>query len=518
MATKRLSMRQIREILRLKHDQQLSHRAIASACRVGLGTVADYLGRAKQAGLEWPLPEDLDEAALEARLFPRAGPGSRERVAPDVEGSHQELKRVGVTLHLLWEEYREANPKGYAYSQFCEIYRRWAQKLKPSMRQVHRAGEKTFIDFSGKRPQLTDPRTGKAIPVELFVAVLGASGYTYAEATPSQKLPDWVGVHIRMVEFFGGSSRIWVPDQLKSAITQPGRYEAGVNRTYQDEAEHYGAVVIPARPRKARDKAKVESTVLVAQRWILARIRNRTFFSLADLNGAIRALLVELNQRPMQKLRVSRLELYERLDRPALQPLPTNRYEQAEWKDCRASIDYHITVDRHPYSVPYQLIHERVEARYTASIVEVYYKGRRVTSHRRRYDHKPSTLSEHMPSAHRAHAEWTPSRLISWAEKTGPKTGRLVEEIMKRWPHPEQGYRACLGLMSLGRRSGAERLEAASARALHLQSYSYRTVKNILSSAQDRLPFGDTETPPTPHHDNIRGAAYYADPEETHSC
>ena len=227
---------------------------------------------------------------------------------------------------------------------------------------------------------------------------------------------------------------------------------------------------------------------------------------------------MELNQRPMQKLRVSRLELYERLDRPALQPLPTNRYEQAEWKDCRVSIDYHITVDRHPYSVPCQLIHERVEARYTASIVEVYYKGRRVTSHRRRYDHKPSTLSEHMPSAHRAHAEWTPSRLISWAEKTGPKTGRLVEEIMKRWPHPEQGYRACLGLMSLGRRSGAERLEAASARALHLQSYSYRTVKNILSSAQDRLPFGDTETPPTPHHDNIRGAAYYADPEETHSC
>ena len=314
-----------------------------------------------------------------------------------------------------------------------------AQKLKPSMRQVHRAGEKTFIDFSGKRPQLTNPRTGEAVRVELFVAVLGASGYTYAEATPSQQLPDWVGVHIRIVEFFGGSSRSWVPDQLKSAITQPCRYEAGVNRTYQDAAEHYGAVVIPARPRKARDKAKIESTVLVAQRWILARIRNRTFFSLADLNGAIRELLVELNQRPMQKLRVSRLELYQRLDRPALHPLPTHRYEQAEWKDCRVSIDYHITVDHHPYSVPYQLIHETVEARYTASIVEVYYKGRRVTSHRRRYDHQPSTLSEHMPSAHRAPCGMdSQSRLIGWAEKTGPKTGRLVEEIMKRWPHPEQ--------------------------------------------------------------------------------
>ena len=271
---------------------------------------------------------------------------------PDLERIHQELKRVGVTLHLLWEEYREAHPEGYAYSQFCEIYRRWAQKLKPSMRQVHRAGEKAFIDFSGKRPQLTDPHTGEAVAVELFVAVLGASGYTYAEATPSQKLPDWVGVHIRMVEFFGGSSRIWVPDQRKSAITQSCRYEAGVNRTYQDAAEHYGAVVIPARPWKPRDKAKIESIVLLAQRWILAKIRNRTFFSLADLNEAIRELLVELNQRPMQKLRVSRLELYERLDRPALQSLPTHRYEQAEWKDCRVNIDYQtVWSDRNPVVV-----------------------------------------------------------------------------------------------------------------------------------------------------------------------
>ena len=515
MGTRRLSMKQLREILRLKHEQKLSHRAIARACRVGVGTVSEYVRRAARAGLEWPLPEELDEAALEARLFSSAGPGSRERVVPDVERIHQELKRVGVTLHLLWEEYREANPKGYAYSQFCVIYGRWAQKLKPSMRQVHRAGEKTFIDFSGKRPELTDPRTCTTKPVELFVAALGASGYTYAEATPSQKLADWIGVHIRMVEFFGGSSRIWVPDQLKSAITLSCRYEAGVNRTYQDEAEHYGAVVIPARPRKPKDKAKIEATVLLAQRWLLARIRNHTFFSLADLNGAIRKLLLELNQRPMQKLRVSRLELYERLDRPALQPLPTDRYEQAEWKGCRANIDYHVTVDHHPYSVPYQLIQETLEARYTASIVEVYHKGRRVASHPRRYDHQPSTLSEHMPSSHRAHAAWTPSRLIRWAEKTGSQTGRLAEEMIKRWPHPEQGYRSCLGLMSLGRRYGAQRLEAASARALRLQSYSYRTVKNILSSAQDRLPFEDSETLPTPHHDNIRGAAYYAEPEES---
>ncbi len=515
MGTKRLPMRQIREILRLKHEQRLSHRAIARACRVGVGTVSEYVGRAARAGLEWPLPGELDEAALEARLFPRAGPASRKRALPGVEGIHQELKRVGVTLHLLWEEYREAHPDGYSYSQFCVIYRRWARKLKPSMRQVHRAGEKTFIDFSGKRPQLVDRRTGEAVSVELFVAALGASGYTYAEAIPSQQLSDWIGAHIRMVEFFGGSSRIWVPDQLKSAVTFSCRYEAGLNRTYQDAAEHYGAVVIPARPRKPKDKAKIESTALVAQRWILARLRNRTFFNLADLNTAIGELLVELNQRPMQQFRVSRRDLFERLDRSALQSLPVGRYEQAEWKDCRVNIDYHISVDRHPYSVPYPLIHETVEARYTASIVEVYYKGRRVTSHRRRYDHQPSTRAEHMPSAHRAHAEWTPSRLIRWAEQTGPATGRLVEGILQRRPHPEQGYRACLGLMRLGRRSGAERLEAASARALRLQSYSYRTVKNILASAQDRLPFEDAEAPPTPHHPNIRGAAYYADREET---
>ncbi len=514
MATKRLPMRQIREILRLKYAQRLSHRAIAGACRVSLGTVSEYLGRCKRAGLDWPLPDDLDDAALEARLFPPTGASFRERVPPDLEHIHQELKRVGVTLHLLWEEYREAHPDGYAYSQFCEIYRRWAQKLKPSMRQVHRAGEKVFIDFSGKRPHWVNPRTGEPVSAELFVAVLGASNYTYAEALPSQRLQDWIGAHNRMVEFFGGSGRIWVPDQLKSGVTVPCRYEPGIHRTYQEAAEHYGAVVIPARPGKARDKAKVEVGVLIAQRWILARLRNRTCFSLRALNTAIGALLVALNQRPMQQLRASRQELFERLDRPALQPLPTHRYEPAEWKICRVNIDYHVDVDRCLYSVPYQLRGEQLDARYTASIVEIYFKNRRVTSHRRRYDHQPSTVPAHMPSAHRAHAEWTPSRLIGWAQQAGPDTGRLVAGILERRPHPEQGYRACLGLMRLGRQYGAERLEAASARALRLNAYSYRTVKNILAAAQEHLPFHDTETAPTPHHANIRGAAYYTTPEE----
>ena len=328
---------------------------------------------------------------------------------------------------------------------------------------------------------------------ELFVAVLGASNYTYAQALPSQRLHDWIGAHNRMVEFFSGSARIWVPDQLKSGVTVPCRYEPGIHRTYREAAEHYGAVVIPARPRKARDKAKAEVGVQIAQRWILARLRNPAFYSLEALNTAIGELLAELNQKPMQQLRASRKELFERLDRPALQPLPANRYEPAQWKICRANIDYHVDVERRLYSVPYPLHGEQLEVRYTASIVEVYFKNRRVASHRRRYDHQPSTLPEHMPGAHRAHAEWTPSRLIRWAQQTGPDTGRLVAGILDRRPHREQGYRACLGLTRLGRQYGPDRLEAASARAMRLQSYSYRTVRNILMPTSAALT-----TTPTP--------------------
>jgi transposase len=462
--------------------------------------------------LSWPLPEELDDGALEAQLFPPPEPG-RERVAPDLAWVHQELKRTGVTLHLLWEEYAQGHSEAYRYSQFCELYRRWAKKLKRSMRQQHRAGEKTFLDFSGKRPQILDRRTGKAVPVELFVAVLGASGYTYAEALDNQKLPGWVASHTRMVEYFGGSTEIWVPDQLRSAVFQPCRYEPGINRTYQDLAEHYGAVVIPARPREAKDKAKVETTVLVVQRWILARLRNRTFFSIAELNQAIRELLEELNSRPLQKLGVSRRELWERLDRPSLRPLPAERYELAEWKICRVNIDYHVEIDRRYYSVPYQLVHEQVDVRFTASVVEVYYKGRRITSHARLHgSQRASTLAEHMPRSHREHAEWTPSRLIRWAGQTGAATGRLVEGILHSRPHPEQGYRACLGLMRLGRRYGPERLEAACARAEQLRSYSYRTVHNILAAGQDRLRFEEEKqfAPTTPIHENIRGAGHYA--------
>ena len=516
MGAERLPMRRIREVLRLKYESGLGHRAIAPACGVGVGTVSEYVRRAAEASLRWPLPPELDDAALEALLFSGAPVSAAGRAAPDGPRMYEELKRTGVTLQLLWEEYREIHPEGYGYSQFCEIYRRWAGKLKPSMRQVHRVGEKTFVDFSGKRPHIVNPKTGEEIPVELFVGALGASCYTYAEATLTQQLDDWVAAHARMLEYFGGSTEIWVPDQLKSGVTHPCRYDPGVNRSYQDMAAHYGAVVIPARPGKPKDKAKVESMVLVAQRWILARLRNRTFFSLADLNTAIRELLERLNGRPMQKIGKSRRELWEGLDRPALKPLPATRYELAYWKLCRVNIDYHVDVERHLYSVPYQLVHEQVDACYTAVTVEVFYKNRRVASHVRRYDHQPSTLPDHMPSSHRAHAEWTPSRLIHWAEKNGPATGLLVSGILKSRPHPEQGYRACLGIMRLAQRYGQERLEAACERAHHLRSYSYRTVTNILASARDRLPFENDSpsTNATLNHDNTRGADYYAASQE----
>jgi transposase len=339
MAATRLLMRRLRDVLRLRYETGLAHRAIAQACSVGLGTVSLYLTRAATAGLTWPLPADLDDAALEARLFARPADAARlDRTVPAWPHLHQELKRPGVTLQLLWTEYRAAHPTGYAYSHFCERYRRWARVLKPSMRQVHRAGEKLFVDFSGKRPSLIDATTGEVVLVELFVGVLGASGLIYAEATRSQDLASWVGAHVRMVEYFGGSAAIWVPDNLKSGVTTANYYEPAINRTYADLAAHYGAVVLPARAAHPQDKPKVEVSVQIAQRWILAVLRHRTFFTLADLNAAIRTCLDAVNARPMQIVGVSRRVLFEQLDRPALRPLPATRYELATWKPCRVNI------------------------------------------------------------------------------------------------------------------------------------------------------------------------------------
>ncbi|MGE5245410.1 MAG: IS21 family transposase [Betaproteobacteria bacterium] len=504
-------MRRLRDVLRLKYDTHLPLRAIAQACGLGLGTVSTYLQRAATAGLIWPLPDDLDDAALEARLFTRPSvPTTCDRVLPNWATLHQELKKPGVTLTLLWQEYRGQHPHGYAYSQFCERYRQWARRLKPSMRQVHRAGEKLFVDFSGKRPHLVDPTTGEAVAVELFVGVLGASGLIYAEATRRQDLPSWVSAHIRMLEYVHGSTAVWVPDQLKSGVTTASRYEPEINRTYVELARHYGAVVIPARPATPTDKPLVEVSVQIAQRWVMAALRHRTFFTLADLNAAIRERIDAINDRPMKAVGVSRRTLFEQIDRPALKPLPAARYELAEWKGCRVNIDYHIEIAHNFYSVPYQLVHERIEARFTATTVEVFFKNRPVAAHARLTGRgRCATQVAHMPRAHRAHAEWTPSRLIAWANQTGPATGRVVTGILERRPHPEQGYRACLGLMRLGRQYGADRLEAACARAERLRSYRFRTVEHILMHQQDRLPLDEPPARLALTHENLRGATYY---------
>ncbi len=510
MPALRLPMRRLREILRLKYDCGLSHRAIARACGVGAGTVSEYLQRARQAGLIWPLPEDLDDAALEARLFVPTPDASGPRPLPDAAFLHQELKRPGVTLQLLWVEYIKVHPDGYRYSQFCEHYRRFARTLSPTMRQVHRAGEKAFVDFSGKRPEIVDRRTGEARSVELFVGTLGASSYLYAEATEDQSLASWITAHVHMLEELGGSPELFVPDNLKAGVTTACRYDPVVNRTYEEMARHYGAAVLPARAYHPKDKPKVEANVLVAQRWILARLRDLTFFNVVEMNAAIFELRREVNDRPMKHLGVSRRELFESLDRPALKPLPSSRFEMATWKECGVNIDYHIAFEHNYYSVPYQFVHQRVEARATSTTVEVFFKSRRVASHPRQFGRgRASTLPEHMPRSHRAHAEWTPSRIVAWAEKTGPAAARVVTEILNGRPHPEQAYRACLGLLRLGKTHGPERLEAACRRAEALHSFSYRTVKNILASGLDRVPFDDSGPSPLPAHDNIRGAAYY---------
>ncbi len=512
MATERLLMRRCREILRLKYENKLTHRAIARACSVGAGTVSDYVRRAAAVGLGWPLPGDLDDAQLKARLFTSSVAAAAGRVLPDWCWVHQELKRTGVTLHLLWEEYGIEHPGGYRYSGFCELYRRWTRKLTPSMRQVHRAGERAFIDYSGKRPFIVNRRTGEHTPVELFVGVLGASSYVYAEATTDQTLASWVGAHIRMLEYFGGCPELFVPDNLKSGITKACRYEPEVNRTYGELARHYGAAVVPARAGKPKDKGKVEVSVLIAQRWILASLRNRVFFSLAELNVAILEKLRLLNERKMQKLGVSRRELFEKLDSPVLKALPVNRYEMSQWKPCTVNIDYHVEVEHNYYSVPHQLIHKTVEARFTHTTVEVLSKGRRVASHARLSGRgRSSTVTEHMPRSHQAHAEWTPSRMIAWSEKTGPAAGRVVAEILKSRPHPEQGYRSCLGILRLGKVHGNERLEAACRRAEQLNSFTYRTIKNILAAGVESLPVeaDNAIQPLLPDHENVRGSAYY---------
>jgi transposase len=483
---------------------------------VSLGKVSSTLARAQAAGLSWTEAEGLSEAELEGRLYGvPAGPG-RGRPLPDFEAVHAERRRPGVTLQLLHLEYLERHPGGYGYTQFCHHYQRWLARQKRSMRQVHRAGEKTFLDYSGKKPQVVDAETGECREVELFVAVLGASSLTFAEATESQRTEDFLASHVRAFEYFGGVSELLVPDQLRPAVGRPCRYEPGAQRSYEELAQHYGAAILPARPRKPRDKAKAEVGVQVVQRWILARLRDETFFSLAALNRRMGELQEELNDRPMRAYGASRRELFERYERAALRPLPSGPYRYGQWKTAKVNLDYHVELEHHYYSVPFQLVHEAVDLRYNALTVEVFHRGQRVTSHlrsNRRGGH--TTHAAHMPHAHRQHLEWTPSRLVHWAQSVGPKTAELVEAILRERTHPEQGYRSCLGILRLARRYGGARLEEACTRAVAVRARSYRHVASMLQHGLDRLPPPASATLSTPpqqlvlSHENVRGGDYY---------
>jgi transposase len=514
MPAQRLSMRQVREVLRLKWACGLSDRKIAQSLRLSRPTVAEYVRRAHAAGLAWPLPDSLDEVTLERRLFATTHhPPATRRPLPDWATVHQERQRKGGTLFLLWEEYKATTPEGLQYSQFCAAYRQWAGTLDLIMRHSHRAGETLFVDYAGQTIPVVNPLTGELHEAAIFIAVLGASNYTFAEATWSQGLPDWIGSHIRAFEAFGGVPEVVVPDNLKAAVTRAHRYEPTLNRTYEALAQHYGIAIVPARAAKPRDKAQVEVGVQVVERWILARLRPQTFFSLPEVNTAITALLGDLNTRPFKKLPGSRASLFAALDRPALRPLPAQPYAYAEWKLVRVNIDYHVEVEGHYYSVPYRLVRQQLEVRLSAQVVELFHKGHRVASHQRSpHQGRHSTVVAHMPTAHRDYAEWTPQRLVRWAAKTGAATAQVVETILAARPHPQQGFRACLGIMRLGKSYGEGRLEAACQRALTLGACSYKSLESILKHDLDRQPL------PARHaaasaitHGNIRGPQYYYD-------
>jgi transposase len=511
MPNERISMSKLKQLIGLQ-SSNLSVRALARALGLSVGAVSKYLRAVRACGIEAAEAETLSEVELEQRVFGPPLAGRRAAfVAPDCAWIHGELKRHRhVTLQLLWEEYAGLHgAAAYRRSAFCIIYRRWEKRLKRSMRQRHFAGEKLFVDYAGRTVPIYGSGGEEAFRAHLFVSAMGASGCAYAEATRSQSLPDWLASHVRALQFYGAAPTIIVPDNPKVGVTKADRYEPDLQRSYEELAGHYRCVVIPARPYRPKDKSRVELTVLLVCRWILARLRHQRFFSLDELNAAIRPLLLDLNNRPFQRLPGSRRSVFEALDRPAMRPLPTTPYVYAEWKQLMVAFDYHVDIDRHYYSVPHALVGHSAWARFSASTVEVFFRSERVASHVRSYQRGGhTTLPEHMPKRHRAHAEWSPKRLIQWGSSIGMHTGAVVEHLLRSKPHPEQGYRACLGLLNLSRQFGESRLEAASALAVRLGSPTRKSVKSILESGRD-LRRMETLELELPAHGNVRGPGYY---------
>ena len=504
-------MRKIREVLRLTHEMRFSVRAVSEATGVGKTAVGEYVGRAKVIGITWPIPPEIDDAELERRLFVPAGHhDGTARKLPDWPKVHEELKRRGVTLTILWEEHRADCPDGHGYSQYCWHYRQWRQCLSPVMRQTYVAGDKLFVDWAGDTVPVIDADTGDARSAHLFIAVLGASSYTYAEARWSETLPDWIGAHENALDFIGGVPKAVVPDNLKTGITTPSRYEPGINRTYQNLADHYDFVVLPARVKKPRDKAKVEAAVGIVERYVIGRLRNRRFLSLSELNIAVAECVATINAKVMKRIDKSRRQLFESLDRPVLRALPTHSFEYAEWKRATVAPDYHIEAEDHYYSVPWRLLREAVDVRITTTMIEVLHENKRVACHVRSSEKgQATTLDEHRPKGHRAYAEWTPAKAATEAGKIGPALVTLVASVMAAKRHPEQGLRACAGILALAKSFGPERVEAAAARGNAIGATTYGSIKSILEKGLDRVaPVTPTDAAPIAHQ-NIRGRSYY---------
>lgn len=502
-------MRNIREVLRLGLSCGISSREIGRSLRISHSSAQKYLRIAGEAGLDWVKITAMSDASL-AQLVCGKPLRTTIRPMPDYAYVHQEMKKKGVTLYLLWQEYKESHPEGHQETQFRQCYHAFTKTLRLSLRQTYKAGSTMFVDYAGQTVPIHDRNTGGVTQAQIFVAVLGASNYTFAEATVDQGLECWVGSHVRAFEYFDGVTEKTVSDNLKSGVTSPCRYEPEINRTYADMIAHYETVVIPARVRRPQDKAKVEAGVQLVERWILAALRNRKFFSLGELNEAIGELLLKLNGKQFQKLPGSRLSVFKDLEQPALKPLPAERYEYARWKKARVNIDYHIELERHYYSVPYLLVHQEVTIRYTARTVEVFHEEKRAASHPRSYlQGKHTTIHEHMPRSHQEHLSWTPTKMIEWAGKIGCQTACLIERILSSRQYPELGYRSCLGILRLARAYSEPRLELACARAIGIGACSYRSVKSILANGLDlkNLPASSRAVSVT--HQNIRGGDYF---------
>ena len=504
-------MRRIREALRLHLQAGLSYCEVGRALKISKSAVGKYVSLARVAGVDCAMADGLTDEELEARLYRPPVARSSHQLAPDFGAVHQELKRPGVTLMLLWEEYASANPLAYKYTSFCVKYREFAKAQQRSMRQVHIAGEKLFVDYAGDTVPVVDASTGEITRAQIFVAVLGASNYTFAWATPRQTTEDWIAAQVLALEFMGGAPKLIVPDQARALIKTPGRYDPEPGRAYEEFAQHYGCAVLPARPAHPRDKPKVEAAVLLVQRWILARLRNRRFFSLGELNKAIGLLLADLNERPFKKLPGCRRSAFEQLDAPVLRPLPVARFAISRWKTAKVNVDYHVEFDGHYYSVPHRLVGAKLDVRVTGPLLECFAANQRVASHplsalRGGF----TTTPDHMPASHRAHLEWTPAKLIAWGERIGVSTAAVVTWQMTHRPHPEQGYRACLGLLALARKYSAPRLEAACTRAMAIRAPHLRSVTSILKCGLDGQPkpLGAADNPVVAH-DNVRGPDYY---------